>query len=41
MSAPRPSTASGATRVLGALSLAGLALLLAYALVWSPADAVQ
>lgn len=41
MSAPRPSTASGATRVLGGLSLAGLALLLAYALVWSPADIVQ
>lgn len=41
MSAPRPSTASGATRVLGGLSLVGLALLLGYALVWSPADAVQ
>lgn len=41
MSAPRPSTASGATRALGGLSLAGLALLLAYALVWSPADIVQ
>lgn len=41
MSAPRPSTASGATRVLGGLSLAGLGLLLAYALVWSPADVVQ
>jgi len=39
---PRSSpTASRATRVLGALSLAGLALLLAYALVWSPADRVQ
>jgi heme exporter protein C len=41
MSAPQPSTSSGATRVLGGLSLAGLALLLAYALVWSPADVVQ
>jgi len=38
---PHPSTSSGATRVLGGLSLAGLALLLAYALVWSPADVVQ
>lgn len=40
---PRPSspTASRATRILGALSLGGLALLLAYALVWSPADRVQ
>jgi heme exporter protein C len=36
-----PTTASPATRVLGGLSLAGLALLLAYALVWSPADRVQ
>jgi heme exporter protein C len=41
MSAPRPSTSSGATRALGGLSLAGLALLLGYALVWSPADVVQ
>lgn len=41
MSAPRPSTSSGATRVLGGLSLAGLAVLLGYALVWSPAEAVQ
>ncbi|MEO7429591.1 MAG: cytochrome c biogenesis protein CcsA [Acidimicrobiales bacterium] len=41
MSAPRPSTSSGATRVLGALSLAGLGLLLGYALLWSPRDAVQ
>jgi heme exporter protein C len=41
MSAPRPSTSSSATRLLGALSLAGLALLLGYALVWSPADIVQ
>jgi len=41
MSAPHPSTASGATRVLGALSLAGLALLLGYALAWSPADVTQ
>lgn len=38
---PSPPTASGATRTLGALSLGGLALLLAYALVWSPADRVQ
>lgn len=39
---PAPtSTASGATRALGGLSLAGLALLLGYALVWSPADVVQ
>ena len=38
---PHPSTSSGATRVLGGLSLAGLALLLGYALVWSPADVVQ
>lgn len=39
---PRTSpTASRATRVLGVLSLAGLALLLAYALEWSPADRVQ
>jgi heme exporter protein C len=36
-----PTTASPATRVMGGLSLAGLALLLAYALVWSPADRVQ
>ncbi len=41
MSAPRPSTSSGVTRVLGALSLAGLALLLGYALVWSPPDVAQ
>jgi heme exporter protein C len=41
MPAPHPSTSSGATRVLGGLSLAGLALLLGYALVWSPADVVQ
>jgi heme exporter protein C len=39
---PAPtSTASGATRALGGLSLAGLALLLGYAMVWSPADVVQ
>jgi heme exporter protein C len=38
---PHPSTSSGATRVLGGLSLAGLVLLLGYALVWSPADVVQ
>jgi heme exporter protein C len=41
MSAPRPSTSSGASRALGGISLAGLALLLGYALVWSPADVVQ
>lgn len=40
MSAP-PSTASRGTRILGGLSLAGLALLLGYALLWSPADVVQ
>jgi heme exporter protein C len=32
------TTSSRATRVLGGLTLAGFALLLAYALVWSPAD---
>lgn len=36
-----PTTASPATRVLGGLSLAGLALLLAFALVWSPPDRIQ
>jgi len=36
-----PNTSSRGTRVLGALTLAGLALLLAYALVWSPADIAQ
>ena len=41
MPAPHPSTSSGATRVLGSLSLAGMALLLGYALFWSPADVVQ
>lgn len=41
MPAPCPSTASGATRLLGGSTLAGLALLLGYALVWSPADVVQ
>ena len=48
MPTPRPagapasgSTASRGTRVLGALSLAGLALLLLFALVWSPADKAQ
>jgi heme exporter protein C len=42
MPAPHPSsTSSGSTRILGGLTLAGLALLLAYALVWSPADVVQ
>lgn len=40
MSAP-PTTASRGTRTLGLLSLAGLALLLGYALLWSPADVVQ
>jgi len=40
MSAP-PTTASRGTRILGVLSLAGLALLLGYALLWSPADVVQ
>jgi heme exporter protein C len=33
-----PTTASKGTRVLGGLTIAGLALLAAYALVWSPAD---
>lgn len=41
MSAPPTTTGSPATRVLGALSLAGLVLLLGYALLWSPADVVQ
>jgi len=41
MSAPPTRTGSPATRLLGALSLIGLALLLGYALWWSPADAVQ
>jgi heme exporter protein C len=36
-----PTTASPVTRVLGTVTLAGFALLLAYALVWSPADRVQ
>ena len=37
--APAPATTgSRGTRVLGGLTLAGIALLLAYALVWSPAD---
>jgi len=40
MPAP-PTTASPATRALGGLSLAGLALLLGYALWWSPPDIVQ
>jgi len=40
MSAP-PTTASRATRAIGGLSLAGLALLLGYALWWSPPDVVQ
>jgi heme exporter protein C len=35
------STGSTFTRVLGLATLAGFALLLAYALVWSPADRVQ
>jgi heme exporter protein C len=39
---PTPqSTGSRATRVLGLTSLAGLALLLAFALAWSPADVNQ
>ncbi len=38
MTEPPPTTSSQITRVLGVLTLAGLALLLAYALVWSPAD---
>lgn len=37
----RPSTSSSTTRALGVLSLIGLALLLGYALLWSPADVVQ
>ena len=41
MSGHPASTGSKATRALGALSLAGLALLLGYSLVWSPADVVQ
>lgn len=41
MSAPHPSTASPGTRILGGLTLVGMALLLAYALVWSPADVTQ
>lgn len=41
MSTERASTSSAATRVLGLLTAAGLALLLAYALVWSPADVIQ
>lgn len=41
MFAARLSTSSGATRVLGLLTAGGLALLLGYALVWSPADVVQ
>jgi heme exporter protein C len=35
------STGSPASRALGLLALAGLALLLLFALVWSPADEVQ
>ncbi len=35
------TTSSRGTRILGGLTLAGLALLLGYALVWSPADLVQ
>lgn len=39
MNAPaRASTGSRGTRILGGLTLAGFALLLAYALAWSPAD---
>lgn len=41
MPAPRPTTGSPATRALGGLSLGGLALLLGYAFLWSPADAKQ
>ena len=33
-----PTTSSPLTRALGLVSLAGFALLLAYALIWSPAD---
>lgn len=40
-STARASTSSSATRVLGVLSLVGLALLLGYSLLWSPADVVQ
>lgn len=40
MPAPR-STGSRGTRVLGVLSLAGLALLLGYAIWWSPPDVLQ
>ncbi len=40
-STPTVGTSSPATRALGGLSLAGLALLAAYALVWSPADRAQ
>lgn len=35
------TTSSPSTRVLGAITLVGLALLLAYAFVWSPADRTQ
>lgn len=39
---PTPATTSSpASRVLGVLSLAGLALLLLFAFLWSPADEVQ
>jgi heme exporter protein C len=38
---PPASTGSPASRALGALSLAGLGLLLLYALVWSPPDVAQ
>lgn len=41
MSGRSASTSSNATRALGVLSVGGLALLLGYALVWSPADVVQ
>jgi heme exporter protein C len=37
----RSSTASPGTRALGVLALTGMALLLAYALVWSPPDVAQ
>lgn len=36
--ADQPTTSSPLTRALGLLTLAGFALLLAYALAWSPAD---
>lgn len=42
MITPHPaSTSSPGTRTLGGVTLAGLALLLGYAFIWSPADARQ